>query len=104
MSDLTAEYAPIARLSRDLKAASATLSHDEARYLVDAYYQMQDNRIRADGQIRAQAESDEPHAVLSWLATQNGSLEGQLRRALGAPTRMPTRSGDGANRLPGSVP
>ena len=31
------------RLTRDLKKASVTLSHAEARYLVDTYYQMQDS-------------------------------------------------------------
>lgn len=78
------ELEPIVRLTRDLKQASTTLSHDEARYLVDAYYQMQENRIRADGQIRAQDESEEPHGVLSWLALNTASLEGQIKRALDA--------------------
>lgn len=78
------ELEPIVRLTKDLKAASATLTHDEARYLVDAYYQMQRDRIRAGGQVRAQAETGEPHAVLSWLGTNTASLEGQIKRALDA--------------------
>lgn len=76
------ELEPIVRLTRDLKNASKTLSHNEARYLVDAYYQMQADRIRADGQIRAQSESSEPHEVLSWLSTNTSSLEGQIKRVL----------------------
>ena len=35
---------PILKLSRDLKNAAVTLGDDEARFLVDAYYQMQANK------------------------------------------------------------
>ena len=49
MNDMT----PIQRLTRDLANASRTMSDAEARFLVDAYYQMQDARIRSDGQIQA---------------------------------------------------
>lgn len=71
---------PIARLSRDLVDAATILSPDEARFLVDAYYIMQEGRKRADNQSRSM--EDEPHAVLAWLATQSGSLERQVARAL----------------------
>ncbi len=43
---------PVTRLSRDLVHAATTLSEDEARYLVDAYYLMQDDRKRAHNQVR----------------------------------------------------
>lgn len=84
------EMSPVARLSRDLAKAAATLSDAEARYLVDAYYQMQENRIRADGQIRSMKKSEEeedgvveePHLVLNWLSSQNSTLEAQIKRAL----------------------
>lgn len=81
------ELSPIRRLTRDLAKAAATLSDAEVRYLVDAYYSMQENRIRADGQIRAmkagtEKEQEEPHSVLNWLSDQNSSLEGQIKRAL----------------------
>lgn len=48
----TATFEPIAKLSRDLRAAGATLSRGEARFLVDAYYGMQKDRIRLNHQIR----------------------------------------------------
>lgn len=73
---------PVERLTKDLAAAARTLSRDEARFLVDAYYSMQENRIRADGQVRALLESGEPHDVLKWLGVQSAVLENQLRRAL----------------------
>lgn len=77
---MTIELPAVHRLSRDLAAASITLSDDEARFLVDAYYQMQDNRKRSDNQVRSM--SGEPHAVLAWLAEQSDALEGQIKRAL----------------------
>lgn len=75
---------PIKRLTKDLKDASYILSKDEARFLVDAYYMMQDNRIRTDGQIRSMSASGEPNAVLQWLSDQNSTLEKQVARALDA--------------------
>jgi hypothetical protein len=73
---------PIKRLSLDLAKASTSLSNTEARFLVDAYYQMQENRIRSAGQIRSMTTSNEPHLVLMWLEDQSGILEQQIKRAL----------------------
>ena len=74
----------IVALGRDLRKAAATLSDAEARFLVDAYYQMQEQRIRADNQIRSmtQADTGEPHQVLDWFAIQSESLENQVKGAL----------------------
>lgn len=79
MSD---DYESVQRLSRDLAKAATTLSHDEARFLVDAYYTMQEDRIRSDAQVRALTDSNEPHDVLRWLGDQAATLESQIRRAL----------------------
>lgn len=76
------ELEPIQKLTRDITAASRTLSTDEARFLVDAYYSMQENRIRSNAQVRELTKSGEPHDVLAWLAAQDASLEGQVKRAL----------------------
>lgn len=78
------ELDPTIRLSRDLKTASATLSSNEIRYLVDAYYQTQENRKRGDNQIRSMAA--EPHQVLDWLTTNNRALEKNIVKALDAYT------------------
>lgn len=75
---------PIEKLSKDLRKATATLSAQEVRYLVDSYYQMQENRKRSDNQVRAMSESDEPHEVLTWLATNNRRLENQIKAGLDA--------------------
>ena len=79
MTDAT-ETPAIVRLSRDMRAAAATMSEQEARFLVDGYYSMQDDRKRANNQARAM--KDEPHTLVVWLAEQGEMLEGQIRRAL----------------------
>ena len=71
---------PVELLSRDLRKAAATLSVNEARFLVDHYYQMQRDRIRSSNQMRQMAE--EPHLVLEWLATQSTVLEKNIHAAL----------------------
>jgi Transposase IS116/IS110/IS902 family len=71
---------PKIRLSRDLVKASSTMTAMEARYMVDAYYLMQDDRKRAHNQVRAM--DTEPHTVIGWLAEQSEVLEHQIRRAL----------------------
>lgn len=72
---------PVAKLTSDIRSASASLGDDEARFLVDAYYQMQRNRIRSGNQIRAVGDA-EPHAVLTWLMEQDATLENQIKGAL----------------------
>jgi hypothetical protein len=89
----------VQRLTKDLAIAARTISDAEARFLVDAYYSMQDARIRSDGQIRSIVKNPvetgdtdpatgeamlavEPHDVLKWLSEQNSTLEAQVKRAL----------------------
>lgn len=80
---------PISKLTKDLKEAAKTLSREEARFLVDYYYMMQHDRIRAGNQIRsmenARIEDDkepEPHEVLLWLGENTAALERNIKRAL----------------------
>jgi len=72
----------IRKLTKDERNATATLGKDEARFLVDAYYQLQDNRIRSDGQVRSMSKDGEPHATLQWLADMNRTLEESIKAAL----------------------
>lgn len=74
----------IRKLTKDERQAGAKLGKDEARFLVDAYYQMQANRIRNDGQVRSMAKDGEPHTTLKWLADMNRTLEEQIKVALDA--------------------
>lgn len=74
----------IQKLTKDLRQATVTLSNDEARFLVDSYYQMQEDRKRSDNQVRSLVETGEPHAVIEWLAGNTRALENQIKRALDA--------------------
>ena len=80
-ADVTREIRhAVSHLTRDLVRAASTLSAKEARYLVDAYYIMQEDRKRADNQVRSMA--DEPHTLIGWLGEQSSILEHQIKRAL----------------------
>lgn len=78
---------PITKLTKDLKAAAAQMSDDEARFLVDYYYIAQEDRKRSTNQVRALDESKEPNAVIGWLAAQSEALEDQIKKALDVYTK-----------------
>lgn len=80
----TESITPLRKLDRDLRTAARFLSPDEARYMVDLYYTMQDQRIRADGQIRSASEDGEPNASLAWIAENMGSMEKAITRSMEA--------------------
>jgi hypothetical protein len=82
---MNTELELIEKLTKDLKDATSTLTPTEARFLVDYYYQLQHDRIKADGQIRSMSE--EPHRVIDWLSDNTGFLENQIRLALAAYSR-----------------
>lgn len=85
MSDSVSEYLEsVSRLTKDLRNAARILSATEARFLVDAYYAMQRDRIRAGHQERTLAQGEEPHDVMQWLMSQRFTLEKQIARALDA--------------------
>lgn len=84
---------PIYRLSRDalraIRQQGGGITTTEARYLVDTYYRLQDQRIRANNQLKAldrdAAKGErhaEPHEALSWTLDQFGTLEQQLVKIL----------------------
>lgn len=75
------EHTPsVTRLSHDLVHAASTMSAEEARYLVDAFYISQEDRKRAHNQVRSMEA--EPHVLIAWLAKQSEILENQIKRAL----------------------
>ena len=76
------DFGQVQRLSRDLAQAAATLGRDEARYLVDLYYEVQRYRISAKLQERTLGESAEPHAVLAFFGNEMWTIERQIHRAL----------------------
>ena len=76
------ELQPIFRLKCDLAAAAKALSLNEARYLVDIYYSLQEYCKVSQNQILALTENDEPSSVIQWFFDQTASIESQIRRAL----------------------
>lgn len=77
----------IIKLAKDLRKAAETLTPNEARFLVDTYYKMQEDRIRAGGQIRSMKSSEEkpveePHGVIQWIEEKSSQMEQQVKAAL----------------------
>ena len=80
--DIIAGATALAALNKDIREAAATLSTRQARFLVDYYYQMQRNRIRAGHQALKAAEADEPGAVAAWALGNSSTLENNIRKVL----------------------
>src|SRR5258705_7884994 len=84
----TASLPPsVEKLRKDVRAAAADLQDEEVRYLVDAYYIMQDDRKRARNQERAytkaqDGEVEKPSGILSWLAGNSERLEDEIKTVL----------------------
>jgi hypothetical protein len=74
------DFPAIERLAKDLRDATATMSEKEARFLVDAYYIIQEDRKRSKNQVTAMG--GEPHSVLAWFFNQNQTLEAQIKAGL----------------------
>lgn len=82
VTDDAAYATPLQKLNRDIKSAALKMSRDEARFLVNLYYTMQEHRIATTGQARSLDSSAEPHEAISFFSTQAELLEGQVRAVL----------------------
>ena len=71
---------PIVKLSRVLRESSKSMSREQARYLVNAYYQMQNHRIRAKQQIGTENAND----IMEWMYNNTRSVENMYKSALQA--------------------
>lgn len=83
MSDYI-ELEALNKLKRDIKNAGTTLSKEEARYLVDLYYQMQEYRKASDNQVRQlqKEETKDPHETLAFFANNFRTLERNIKSVL----------------------
>jgi hypothetical protein len=70
------------KLHKDIRAAAVTLTATEARFLVDHYYIMQEDRKRAHNQVLALDADKEPHEIVSWLAGNSRLLENEIKKVL----------------------
>jgi hypothetical protein len=69
-------------LSKEVKAAARNLKAHEARYLVDTYYEIQDQRKRTTNQQRAVEGDGEVPVLAEWLARQSATLENNVKKLL----------------------
>lgn len=72
----------VQKLSRDLRAAAKLMGVREARYFVNAYYDLQDYRIASANQQRQLNESHEPSEFMEWFNSNLALLETQIRAML----------------------
>lgn len=84
--DKELDFEALQRLNADLHRAAETLSPSEIRYLVDAYYQVQEYRKALANQIRTTSQAGEPSSVFCWLFDNVERLEKNIRSALDAYT------------------
>jgi hypothetical protein len=79
----------VIRLRKDVAASAKLISRRQARYLVDIYYQIQRQRITAQGQVRSLLAGEEPEPVetLAFIGGQTRTVEHQIMRALDLWTR-----------------
>jgi len=74
---------PFIRLKRDMRDAAQELGAHEARWLVDAYYMVQDERIRSAAQWRQGEKAGESHRLAFWLFGSMRRFEAAIKAALG---------------------
>lgn len=72
----------VGQLDKDLRASVASLSIEEARYLVQTYYTMQSSRIRAAHQSGELTKVGKEHRAIEWLAEQHMALETRVKQLL----------------------
>jgi hypothetical protein len=72
----------VAKLTKDIRTAARTIKDNEARYLVKAYYTVQENRKGAENQIRSLDAAMEPHFVLDHFLIQYQTVERSIKRIL----------------------
>ena len=93
----------LVKLTRDMKNAASTLKKPEVRFLVEAYYRMQEQRIRFAHQMRTMKEFGEPNTLLDWMYKQAQTLEKQVAGALDAYS-MSNSVGEWLRSIPGVGP
>jgi hypothetical protein len=74
---------PFVKLTADMRKAARTLTCDEARWLIDTYYDRQEDRKSSANRKRAATTSGEPAALIGWVNDAMIRFEGVLKTALG---------------------
>lgn len=72
-------------LRADLDVAARALKANEIRYIVDLFYQQQEDRKRTKNWVRAAREgpeAPEPNALVDWLAAEHAGIENMIKHAM----------------------
>lgn len=70
----------ITKLTRILKAEAQEMTTKQVRFLVDAFYQVQEHRIATKNQVRSEEQCDNP--IIAWLASNIEEIEKQVKLVL----------------------
>jgi hypothetical protein len=70
------------KLSKDLKLVAREMSRPEAVNLIQIYYRIQDQRIRAGGQAKALERLSKPNALVEWTEGKMELLEKRVAKLL----------------------
>lgn len=73
------------KVDSTLREAARNIGRDEARFLVDTYYQMQEYRKASANQLGAGERGTDtaPMVLLDWLCENMGGLEETIKRLMG---------------------
>lgn len=77
----TIDLDSVERLTRDVRNAAVSISAADARFMVDAYYQMQEYRKATANQQKASVKAGEP-VIMNWLLKQTEIVENQIKSLL----------------------
>lgn len=72
----------VKKITKDMRLAALHLSKNEARFLVDAYYQVQDFRIQTANQLKSMEDANEPHNFHTFILDNFTAIESQIKYAL----------------------
>ena len=75
---------PMQKLARDIALGARTLGKDQARFIVDDYYSLQETRKASSNQVLALEKSGEPHEILIWFRDNAERMERSMHRVLDA--------------------
>lgn len=84
--EIKAEITATQKLTRDMRKAAKEMGDGTARYMVDAYYREQKERITADAIVRQAREAGEPAEVVEFIAQQHRQNENNIKSLLDAYT------------------
>lgn len=76
------EVSGLMQARKDIKAASQHLGRNEIRYLVSAYYQVQEYRKAAANMALSLGKDEKPCELVSWLAASQERIEKDIQISL----------------------